>query len=1401
MAPTGRLQVPQPQPFLQHAGDPPVPFTTWVAAFNSWLTLVEVERGEALNAKTKNALLFSLLGSEGLRQFGSDPVVAQMDDQTPPTHAVFQAAVKQRFHRPASISRACLDFQNRRQGSTESAADFVAALRELAPECQFPATYLDRALAQQILAGCRSTKARERMLLHNPDQAADLTEFIRILDSDEAVQHDSALFAAAAGSSRPSGVHAVQPNTRLRRQGPYKGSKGSGSNTYTKGKCMGCGSGDHRSKDNSCPARNAECRFCHKTGHYENVCISKQKSQAASTAHTGTHTGDGRGLKCITHSLHAVASTALASTPFTTTVHLRDPDGKLHTVVGELDSGSYCSIVSRAVFDGEFRKVPLKCLKGPSYAFGGTPISGLEGSFNVTVLANGRECSADFLIASADITPLFGRDVINGLELSIHGSQTSPLVGPLLTGIDSSCSTLQTISSLSSMQDNQNTYTSLLREFPTLTCDHLGSYPGFQHRILLKPGTIPIACRPRPAPLALREGVEAAVRELDRQGVWEPVEKSEWVLRLVTPVKPTGELRITTDFTPLNKSVVPSRHPLPTPEELFLKTRGSSWFTKLDLVKGYHQIELHLDSRPLTTTATPLGLRQYKRMPLRLTDSGATMQRCIEETLSGLEGVCVYTDDILIYASTKEAHDDVLRKVLRRLHAKDFRIQLRKCVFGKRSMPFLGRIVSAEGLSPDPKNVEAIDKVPPPTNSTELKSFLGMVGFYSIFLPKLADTVEPLRELERKDTPFVWSERRQAAFEEAKASLGAHLKLALFDPRCPTHVNTDASGIGLGATLTQEQGGHEVTVCCASHTLTETERHYSTVEKEALACLWAIEHWEKYLLGRSFTLHTDQHALKQVLGSPTQAENTRKTSKFIRWAERLSAYDFTIAYRPGSENLVPDALSRLPQPSSGPAVDDGFTTRLISQIRPHGISFSEVQECTRQDLDLQAAIRYTENGWPHKAKVPQSLMSFFHVWEELEASDGVLLRSGRLVLPTQLQTKVVRMAHIGHPGMVRMKRKLRDCYWWPGLDTQVETAVRCCPGCQRSGKSQPPDPIPPIAIPKPDVPWKRLGLDLAGPYSTAPQRQQFVASIVDYHSGFPEVFLTTDVRSSAIIRWLKRLFARYGCPEEIVMDNGPQFASAEFQLFLEENGVVPLMASVFNPQENGLVERWNKTLKYGIQAFCSLDRPWEDGILELLSQHRHMPSSPQGPSPATLFFQRPTRLAFEINTNIHADTRTQNGEHSTGSEGEPLPTANSRGSPQASVGVTMAGAKTAPVESVCGQNWGKLRPLFRPGEQVLVKAGPVPKGTSPYRGPYTVEKVLGRYTFVLSDGQRWSARRMKRWYYEPLLQTSGVEYEGSVQGPPVVNERQAEGQQMPRRTTRDTAGKRPERYGFPPSVP
>ncbi len=207
MVPTGRLQVPQPAPFLLHAGDPPIPFATWIAIFNSYLTLVEVECAETLNDKTKNTLLFSLLGLEGLHQFGSNLIMGKMDDTPLPTHMAFQAAVRQCFHCSPSILHACLDFANHHQGLNESVTNFLAMLRELVPEYQFPATYLDCTLAEQILVGCRSRKVREWMLLlHAPEAEPNLDAFVKIMDPDEAMAKDQQVFSTVSGSSKPYGV-------------------------------------------------------------------------------------------------------------------------------------------------------------------------------------------------------------------------------------------------------------------------------------------------------------------------------------------------------------------------------------------------------------------------------------------------------------------------------------------------------------------------------------------------------------------------------------------------------------------------------------------------------------------------------------------------------------------------------------------------------------------------------------------------------------------------------------------------------------------------------------------------------------------------------------------------------------------------------------------------------------------------------------------------------------------------------------------------------------------------------------------------------------------------------------------------------------------------------------------
>ncbi len=213
------------------------------------------------------------------------------------------------------------------------------------------------------------------------------------------------------------------------------------------------------------------------------------------------------------------------------------------------------------------------------------------------------------------------------------------------------------------------------------------------------------------------------------------------------------------------------------------------------------------------------------------------MQWCIQQPLEGIEGIIAYIDDILVFAENEEAHDVILRKVLCHLHAKDFHLQLRKCQFCRPSISFLRQILSRDNIHPDLANVEAISKILMPTMHMLVCSFLGTVQHYSQYITKLTDMTEPLNAVLHDSKPFAWSDECQVAFEELKTVIALHLQLSLYDPRCPTHINVDASDVSLGATLTQEQGGKEVTICCVSHMLSATECHYSMVEKEGLGCL------------------------------------------------------------------------------------------------------------------------------------------------------------------------------------------------------------------------------------------------------------------------------------------------------------------------------------------------------------------------------------------------------------------------------------------------------------------------------------------------------------------------------------------------------------------------------------
>jgi hypothetical protein len=360
------------------------------------------------------------------------------------------------------------------------------------------------------------------------------------------------------------------------------------------------------------------------------------------------------------------------------------------------------------------------------------------------------------------------------------------------------------------------------------------------------------------------------------------------------------------DFRELNKRTKTEKYPLPRLEEMLDKMAYSTVFSVLDLKAGYHQIKMARKDVEKTAFQFGRGKYEFVRMPFGLKNAPSTFQRLIDEFLLGLGETYVqaYMDDIIIFSKDREEHREHLRKVLRRLQEFGLKISREKFSFFKPEVRLMGHVISAYGVRPNEDKVAAIREIPVPTNAKEVRSFLGMVNYYRRFLGDLAEIVEPLNRLLKKGAKFKVTRQVQESVKWCKDKLSTAPILQFPDFDKGFVLTTDASTTAVGAVLSQTQEEGDRPVAFASRRLTPAETRYSTIERELLGVVWAVEHFRSYLLGRKFLIKTDHKPLVWV-------EKLRETSaRICRWKEILAAYNFDIVHTRGVDNVVADYLSR-----------------------------------------------------------------------------------------------------------------------------------------------------------------------------------------------------------------------------------------------------------------------------------------------------------------------------------------------------------------------------------------------------------------------------------------------------------------------------------------------------------
>ncbi|XP_063971781.1 uncharacterized protein LOC135159725 [Lytechinus pictus] len=458
---------------------------------------------------------------------------------------------------------------------------------------------------------------------------------------------------------------------------------------------------------------------------------------------------------------------------------------------------------------------------------------------------------------------------------------------------------------LSSPQKEQinellNHYQDVLSDLPG--CTSLG-----EHSIILKDNDFKhLKSKPYPIPYSLRDTVRDEVKTMLSMGVIEASE-SPIASPIVLVKKPDGTNRFCVDFRKLNKVTLFDAEPIPDQDELFTKVAHAKYFTKIDLSKGYWQMPMSPESKPLTAFLTPNGLFQFTVMPFGLVNAPASFSRMMRRLLNGLDGAVNYIDDILIYSTTWEQHVATLNELLSRLRAAKLTARPSKCFVGQSSVEFLGHVINKGTVSPRPEKLKAIQEISRPQTKRELRSFLGTTNYYRKFIPNYAAIAAPLTDRTRNAEPnqIRWETSQEQSFNTLKDKLTNPPILHLPDLSQDFILRTDASNIGLGAVLLQTHEGERFPVAYGSRKLLKREQAYSTIERECLAVIWAVKKFEPYLYGRQFVLETDHHPLT-YMNSVNPANG-----RLMRWILALQPYRFRVEAIRGSDNVGADLLSRL----------------------------------------------------------------------------------------------------------------------------------------------------------------------------------------------------------------------------------------------------------------------------------------------------------------------------------------------------------------------------------------------------------------------------------------------------------------------------------------------------------
>ncbi|XP_065075510.1 uncharacterized protein K02A2.6-like [Ochlerotatus camptorhynchus] len=975
------------------------------------------------------------------------------------------------------------------------------------------------------------------------------------------LKHDNAMIEAPVPFEQ---VNAIKYSNRQFKKRDFESPNQALSDSECKpdSPCWFCG-GLHYVRN--CGYKQHKCSECGQFGHREGYCGSANKARQPTMRRRKKHSVDSKVVivdVCSVQQRRRFVPVSICGT----------------SIQLQLDTASDITVISKQIWEkiGSPELVP-STVKAKT-ASGNTLL--LEGEFvcNVTI---GETTRNGVIRVTEKPLQLLGSDFVDSFDL------WSVPMDNFCCNISASPASLSTLKST----------------FPKVFSCKLGLCIKTAVKFELKTSCKPVFCPKRPVAYAMYDAVNQELDRLEKLKIISPIDYSEWAAPIVVVRKANGAIRICGDYsTGLNSALQSNQYPLPLPEDIFAKLANCQVFSQIDFSDAFLQVPVDEKFRSLLTINTHRGLYLYNRLPPGVKIAPGVFQQLIDTMLADLPGTSGYLDDVVVGGENQQEHDRNLRAVLQRIQDFGFTIRAEKCSFGKRQIRYLGHIIDASGLRPDPAKVEAISKLPPPSDVSGVRSFLGAINYYGKFVSNMRALRYPLDNLLKTESKFDWNTQCQQAFDRFKQILTSDLLLTHFDPKKEIIVSADASSVGLGATISHKfSDGSIKVVQHASRALTKAEQNYSQPDREGLAIIFAVTKFHKMIFGRRFRLQTDHAPLVRIFGSK-KGIPVYTANRLQRFALTLLLYDFDIEYVPTEKFGHADLLSRLISQHAKPEEDYIIASVTLEE------DVRVVAQSTQADPLLRKVYRYIQNGWPQSKQ-----------WM------GAFCFAERLVIPSKHQKRCLDQLHRGHPGMQRMKAIARSYVYWPSLDEDIVGYVKACAQCASVAKSPP--HATPMPWPKTVGPWQRVHIDYAGPIDG-----DYFLIVVDSYSKWPEIVKTRSITSISTIAILRGLFARLGMPVTLVSDNGTQFTSAEFGKFCVTNGIEHLTTAPFHPQSNGQAERFVDTFKRAVKKIREGRGTMDEAIDTFLLTYRSTPnhSVPENKTPSEAMFGRKIRTSLEL---------------------------------------------------------------------------------------------------------------------------------------------------------------------------